>query len=247
MPNKVDGVLLLAAGRGERLKPITESIPKPLIRIKGIPIIVFPIYLLVKAGFKKIIVNTHHLADKLEDFLEDFGKKNSIDFVIIREEKLLGTGGTIKYVFEKFGFEKILVINSDSVGDFDITRFLDESLQFDSISHIMLFHDSSVGGVDFIASTGFIDIKGEGKGGNYTFCGVHVVKRKIMNFLEKKASIPLCIVRDGYIPAILRGEKISASAHTGLFSDAGTFERIEFIKRFPNQFFTSVKNYFYLH
>lgn len=242
----VDGVLVLAAGLGERLKPITENIPKPLIRIKDIPIIVFPLYLMVKSGFRRIIVNSHHLADILENFLLDFGKKNSIDFVIIREEKLLGTGGTIKYVFENFGFEKILVINSDSVGDFDIPEFLNEAFQFDSIAHIMLYQDSSIGGIDLNLPSRYVNIKGEGRGGNYTFCGVHLVDRKIVNFLSQKRDIPLCIIRDGYIPAISYGEKISASIHTGLFSDAGTYERIEHIKKFPNHFFERIKNYFSL-
>lgn len=246
MYSGVDGVLLLAAGLGERLKPITDYIPKPLIRIKDIPIIVFPLYLLSKAGLRRIIVNSHHLADMLENFLSDFGKKNSIDFTIIREEKLLGTGGTIKYVFDNFNFEKILVINSDSVGDFDIAEFLNESLQFDSIAHIMLYQDSLIGGIDLNPESRYVDIKGEGKGGNYTFCGVHLVDRKIMNFLKQKRDIPLCIVRDGYIPAISQGEKISASIHNGLFSDAGTYERIEHIKKFPDQFFEKIKNYFFL-
>lgn len=241
----VEGVLLLAAGKGERLKPITDKIPKPLIRINDIPIIVFPLYFIAKAGFRKIIVNLHHLPDELERFLVRFGSKNSIDFVFIREKELLGTGGTIKHVFENFGFSKILVVNSDSVGDFDILGFVNDSQRFNSIAHILIYKDSAVGGVE-LQNESYVNIKGEGKGGDYTFCGVHIVRRNILDFLGKKNSIPLCIVRDGYIPAVASGQNISYSIHKGLFSDAGTYERIDKVKAFPKAFFKEISDYFVL-
>lgn len=241
----VDGVLLLAAGKGERLKPITDKIPKPLIRIYDIPIIVFPLYFLAKADFKKIIVNLHHLPDELEEFLLKFGSKNSIEFIIIREKELLGTGGTIKHVFEKFGFSRILVINSDSVGDFDILGFVNDSQKFNSIAHILIYKDRSVGGIE-LQNEIYVNIKGEGKGGDYAFCGVHIVSRNILDFLGKKNTIPMCIVRDGYIPAIASGQNISYSIHNGLFSDAGTYERIDKIRAFPKSFFKEISDYFVL-
>jgi NDP-sugar pyrophosphorylase family protein len=256
---KPDAVLILSAGKGERLRPITEFIPKPLIDIEGIPVFAFSLFLAYKAGFREFIVNTHHLAETLEERLKEFGKKKGIEFKFIREKKLLGTGGTIKYVFEKFKFRKILVMNSDIVCDADIESFIKSWSESDSLAHIMI-KEGKPGGVEVDKNTGkVVRIYGEGKGGNFTFTGIHLVKSEIKDFLDNnnKKKTPLCIVKDGYSKILDEGKStISFFIHDGFFSDVGTHSRLSETRRTVSEimsnaddklynFFISVKKFIY--
>ena len=243
----ISHVLILAAGRGERLRPITYDIPKPLVEVCGIPVIVFPIFLAFSFGFRKFIVNTHWKAEMLEKFLLELGRKKGIEFALIREKELLGTGGTIKKVFEDFDVDELLVINSDVICDADLRSFFRDALRFgkELPAHLLLYK-GSIGGVlvgsdEVERKKGFITvIPGEGsefsdvwkletsQGSrgliSLTFTGIHIVRRRILDFFPKKK--PLCIVRDGYIPALSSGEKLSFSLHEGFFADIGTHERL---------------------
>jgi len=224
-----DAVLILSAGKGERLKPITNFIPKPLIDIEGVPVFAFSLFLAYKAGFREFIVNTHHLAEILEEKLKELGEKKKIEFKIIREKELLGTGGTIKYVFEKFKYQKILVMNSDVICDADIESLIKSWKISDSIAHIMI-KEGEPGGVEVDEKSGKVKkIYGEGKGGKFTFTGIHLVKNEIKNYLE--GEIPLCIVRKGYSKILNEDkENISFFIHDGLFFDIGTPERLNRVR-----------------
>jgi NDP-sugar pyrophosphorylase family protein len=230
----VDGVLLLAAGKGERLKPITDKIPKPLIKIKGVPAIAFPLFLIYEAGFHEVIVNLHHLPHFIEKELSDFGKRKKIGFTFIREDVLLGTGGTIKKVFEEFGFRRILVMNSDIICYPDIKRFIEEGKR-DFLAHLLVTQ-ANLGGIDIDENSGTITkIYGEGKGGKFTFTGIHIVQSDILGILDDK--VPLCIVKDGYIKAIEKfGKKISFSLYDDFFFDIGTFERLSDVEKSADKF-----------
>ena len=85
--------LILAAGYGKRLKPITNEIPKCLVKIKDKILLNIWLENLLSAGIKKILINTHHLADKVENFVRDSSHSKKIK--IAREKTLLGTAGTL--------------------------------------------------------------------------------------------------------------------------------------------------------
>ena len=257
-------VLLLAAGKGERLRPITYDIPKPLVEVCGIPVIVFPIFLAFSFGIRKFIVNTHWKAELLESFLSEFGEKKGIDFTFIRERELLGTGGTIKKVFKDFEIDEILVMNSDVICDANLKSFVQDAFSFgrDVPAHLLLYKDS-IGGVlvraeEVKRKRGFISvIPGEGaKGGggdfiSLTFTGIHVVRRGIIEFFPREKSHPLCVVRDGYIPALSSGRRLSFSLHEGFFADVGTHERLSWVRekisgmRYKNGFFSQVTDFYF--
>ncbi len=86
--------MILAAGFGTRLKPLTESIPKALVEYNGKPMVYHVIKKLESFGIKKIVLNTHHLAGKINDYFAN----NSFDaeIILVHEEMILGTGGAIK-------------------------------------------------------------------------------------------------------------------------------------------------------
>ncbi len=288
------GFLLLAAGEGKRLRPITDNIPKPLIKINGIPLIFFQIFNLVRAGVGQVIVNLYHMGDVVEKFLLSLSERVGIKFEFLHEPYLFGTGGTIKHIFLTKKYDMLFVMNSDILIDFDILKFIHEGEKMlfgsaSSIAHLLICRGGP-GGVEieetqiiedlndqdktwdlgkqdlgkqdlwkqdlgkqglwkqdlgkqdlwkqdlekrvFVNLNGFIrEIRGEGEGGIYTFTGVHIIKREILKYLGGVNSYPLCIVRHGYIPSILAGEKISFSIHSGFFFDAGTPERLHEIHK----------------
>lgn len=115
--------LVLAAGYGERLRPMTETIPKPLIEIAGRPLIHYPLLLLRQAGIREVAVNVHHFADKIE---AELGRGNALGLAITfsPEPVLLGTGGPLLALRDYFGGEPFLVLNGDTIMDLDLPAMI---------------------------------------------------------------------------------------------------------------------------
>ncbi len=104
--------MVLAAGKGVRMRPITATMPKPMIHLAGKTLIDRAIDNLHAAGVKRIVVNTHYLAQMLQNHL---GKKRDAEIVISHEKRLLDTGGGVANALDQFGDEPFFVMNSDAV------------------------------------------------------------------------------------------------------------------------------------
>jgi MurNAc alpha-1-phosphate uridylyltransferase len=104
---------VLAAGKGERMRPLTATIPKPLVPLGGKPLIDHVLDRLATAGIKKAVVNVHYLADEIEQHLAHRAKPQ---IVISNERKnLLDTGGGVLHALPKLGKDPFVIHNSDSV------------------------------------------------------------------------------------------------------------------------------------
>ena len=115
--------IILAGGRGERLRPITDKIPKPLIPINNIPLIERTIKYLKKYGINEIIISSGYRSNKIESFLKK--KKNFGCQIIFSIEKTpLGTGGAIKKALKYVEEESFLVLNGDVVTNIDLRKIL---------------------------------------------------------------------------------------------------------------------------
>ena len=115
--------IILAGGRGERLRPITDKIPKPLILINNIPLIERTIKYLKKYGINEIIISSGYKSNKIESFLKK--KKNFGCQIIFSIEKTpLGTGGAIKKALKYVEEESFLVLNGDVVTNIDLRKIL---------------------------------------------------------------------------------------------------------------------------
>ncbi len=114
MTQTVDRAFILAAGKGTRLRPYTDTIPKPMVPIAGASIIMRTVEKLRAAGVKKIIVNTHHLADVIESHLAEI---KDPQIIISREEELLDTGGGVKRALPHFGSDPFFIVNGDALWD----------------------------------------------------------------------------------------------------------------------------------
>ena len=111
---KIKKAIILGAGFGKRLNPLTLSIPKPLLEIKGQSLLENTINILIKYGIEEISINTHYLADKIKDYIKKKNFRCAINLVN-EKEKILNTGGGIFNISRSFLNESFLVINPDTI------------------------------------------------------------------------------------------------------------------------------------
>ncbi|MBM3359105.1 MAG: nucleotidyltransferase family protein [Betaproteobacteria bacterium] len=114
--------LLLAAGYGTRLRPLTDNIPKCLVSIRGRSLLDYWLELLLTGGIESILVNTHYFPEKVSDFVGASRWKDRV--TLMHEEVLLGTGGTILHNRKFFRDEAFLVAHADNLTRFDVRAFI---------------------------------------------------------------------------------------------------------------------------
>lgn len=116
--------LLLAAGMGTRLRPLTDTIPKCLVPIHGRPLLDYWLdHLFAQGDIEHALINTHYLADRVENHVAQSVWRDRIS--LIHETELLGTGGTIVANRSAFGRDAFIVAHADNLTDFDIRSFMD--------------------------------------------------------------------------------------------------------------------------
>jgi mannose-1-phosphate guanylyltransferase len=125
--------IILAGGRGKRLRPITDYVPKPLIPIKNIPIIEWQIKYLKKFGISEVIICSGYKTEMIENYLKN--KKLGIKITFSIENKPLGTGGAIKKAAKKIKEKSFLVINGDIITNIDLKKLFEKE---NSIAAIQL-------------------------------------------------------------------------------------------------------------
>ena len=220
--------MILAAGFGTRLRPFTENIPKPLFTISQKPLLDITIRNLQKAGCKAIIINTHHLHEKIESYI--LSQNYSIPVYISYESSILGTGGAIKNVEDFWDSSPFIVINSDIVTDINFREVYNFHLKGDSLATLVVhdyyaFNKLSIDRNDFII--GFSDIKTEEEEEKdnlktLAFTGIHVLDSEITNFIPagKFSSII-----DVYTKLKQHNKKIKAFIAKNLYwRDIGTLD-----------------------
>ena len=126
---KINTALILCAGFGKRLNPITLNIPKPLLEIKDVSMLERCIYLIEKLGIQKILINTFYLKDQFSEFLNN--KNFNLDIKIIKDgEHILDTGGGIQNMLQNSNENDFIIFNSDTVWNIN---YKDEILKMEEI------------------------------------------------------------------------------------------------------------------
>ena len=123
--------IILAGGRGKRLRPVTDYVPKPLIPLKNIPIIEWQIKYLKKFGISEVIICSGYKTKMIENYLNN--KKLGIKVTFSRESKPLGTGGAIKKAGKKIKDKSFLVINGDTITNIDLKKLIKKENSIASI------------------------------------------------------------------------------------------------------------------
>jgi dTDP-glucose pyrophosphorylase len=177
----IDAVLM-AGGKGERLRPLTNDVPKPLLKLEGKPIIDYNIDRLVKFGVENIYVTVNYLAKQIENYFTD--EREGAKINCVREPKYLGTIGSVKFV-DHFHNDTILVMNSDIFANIDLEEFYDHFVNHNA--------DMSVVAVPYSVSVpyGILElenrkIKGLLEKPTYNYFangGVYLIKRKLLELI----------------------------------------------------------------
>jgi mannose-1-phosphate guanylyltransferase len=114
--------LLLAAGFGKRLGDLTKVMPKPLVKVANQPMLAFCIEQLWNSGVTEVIINTHYLAQKIEEFIDGFD--TPMKLILHYEEKLLGTAGTLRKHIDFLSDDDFLVMHSDNFFSYSLSDFV---------------------------------------------------------------------------------------------------------------------------
>ena len=122
--NKKNTIFLMAGGKGTRLLPLTKKTPKPLLKIKGVPIIEKIILKFKSQGFKNFVISVNYLGTKIKKYLGD-GKKLNVNIEYISEKKYLGTAGSLSLIDHKKTKFPIIVANSDLISEIDYNNLID--------------------------------------------------------------------------------------------------------------------------
>lgn len=111
--------MILAAGKGERMRPLTEKIPKPLLKVDGQPLLAYHLRAILKAGIKEVIINTWYLGEKIIEQIGD-GSDYGLQIHYSQEQSLLNTGGGIVNALPLLGNEPFLVVSADVLTDYPL-------------------------------------------------------------------------------------------------------------------------------
>lgn len=210
--------MILAAGRGERLRPVTDRLPKPLIEVRGKPLIVWHLERLAAAGFRDIVINVSHLGTLIETALGD-GRSWGISISWSREDVALETAGGIAQALSLLGPRPFLVVNADVYCEISFAS-LRQTMLGTCLGHLVL-----VPNPPFRLEGDFSLI--DGRVGNrtaprYTYSGISVLAPSMMDGLIRGSKAPLApLLRSAADAGLLSGELFS-----GLWSDVGTPERL---------------------
>ena len=180
--------MILAAGVGSRLDPLTRNLPKPMVPVMNRPVMEHIIRLLARHGFSDIMINVHHLADQIEGYFGD-GDDLGVHIQYSREAELLGTAGGVKRV-EKFFDNTFVVIGGDDLADTDLSTLLNFHREKKAVATIglALVDDPSEYGVALLNEYGRISRfvekpKGESHIGNTVNTGVYLFEPQIFNLI----------------------------------------------------------------
>ncbi|MBF0193585.1 MAG: nucleotidyltransferase family protein [Magnetococcales bacterium] len=166
--------MILAAGKGERLQPLTNHTPKPLIKVAGKSVVEHTISNLVKMGIEDIVINTWHLADKLTDFVGS-GNQWGAKVLFSNEDRLLNTGGGVRNALDKLGDGPTILVNGDILWSLDLQPLLTKYNPKKMDAMLGLTTNPHYKKSDFSckAEGGNIQ-RAEGKDDGYTYTGIMI-------------------------------------------------------------------------
>ena len=219
--------MILAAGRGERMRPLTDQTPKPLLQAGGKPLIVWHIERLVAAGINDLVINHAHLGQQIEQALGD-GSRYGARIRYSDEGTALETAGGIAFALPHFGAAPFAVINGDIWCDYDFSRLpqhADVLHDSDDLAHLVLVdnpphHPQG----DFGLSTDRITDTAP----KLTFSGIGIYKPALFKNIPRGTKAALApLLREQIVRARVSGEH-----HPGCWMDIGTPERLAELDKF---------------
>jgi len=217
--------MILAAGYGTRLRPVTFTLPKPMVPVCNRPLIAYAVEALKNAGVDELVVNLHHLPEPIEKYLHDtYASDIEIHYSV--EPEILGTGGGVRKVRHLLEREPdFFLVNADTIQFPDWQSLRRARADRDALAALTLRHPPQ--GDKFTAvyfDRGLITGFGKGHGEPLMFSGSHCISSRIFRYIPEKDFSG--IVDEAYGPAITSAkEKLAGFVDDGLWFDIGTPNR----------------------
>ncbi|MBI4755924.1 MAG: nucleotidyltransferase family protein [Betaproteobacteria bacterium] len=215
--------MILAAGRGERMRPLTDRTPKPLLEAGGKPLIVWHLERLRAAGFEEIVINHAHLGHLIEQALGD-GGRFGLHLRYSPEARALETAGGIANALPLLGPGPFAVINADIHCDYALARLHAAGAALEPagrLAHLVLVpnppqHPAG----DFRLDGGRVRARGEPR---LTFSGIGVYHPELFAAIARGERAPLAPL----LRAAMARDQVGGERHDGLWTDVGTPRRLE--------------------
>ena len=213
--------MILAAGRGERMRPLTDHTPKPLLKVGGKSLIVWHLERLAKAGFKEVVINHAHLGEQIEQALGD-GSVWGLNVQYSPETSALETAGGIANALPLLGDAPFLVVNGDVFTEIDFGAL---QLVSPNLAHlVMVDNPPQHPDGDFVVDSGKVTNQGNHK---LTFSGIGIYHPALFVDVERGQAAKLApLLRSAMIKGLVTGEH-----YQGVWHDIGTPERLSFLDK----------------
>jgi NDP-sugar pyrophosphorylase family protein len=232
--------MVLAAGQGTRLRPITDSQPKALVPLAGRPMIEYALLLLRHYGIGEIIINLHHFGEQIENHLGD-GRKLGLELSYSIERELLGTGGGLLKAKPFLQNDTFIVINTDALIDLNLAELIAFHRHVSATATLVLRPDEKAdqyGSMD-------IDVKGRiyrfleakaptpsvGPTRKLMFTGVQIFEPEVFGYMDaNEAAQKFSTTMQTYPRMLQAGEALYGFCFEGFWQDLGTVERIKSVE-----------------
>jgi len=217
--------MILAAGRGERMRPLTDTLPKPLLQVAGKSLIEYHIDALVKAGITELVINHAWLGEKIEARLGD-GERYGAIIQYSREGQALETAGGIKNALKLLGDEPFIAVNADVFTDYAFTQL--RVLPIEQPVHLVLVNnpehhpEGDFYCLNHHVFDTLVSDDSQQRHKRYTFSGIARYSPEFFHPIKagKQALAPL-------LRAAMAKQQVSGEIHQGLWLDIGTPQRLQ--------------------
>ena len=226
--------MILAAGFGTRLAPLTDNCPKALVLVNKKPMLSHIIDKFIVSGITEIIINAHYLSEQIIDFV----KKNNFpaDIKVIVEKNILGTGGGVFNMLEYITDDNFFVYNTDVVSNIALDKLMEYHRQNSPIAtmvmqdrktfnQVIIDGNNNFCGLKYIKKNKEIIVKEPVRQSKIlAFCGIHLINKKILKYKSTENEFSII---GTYLDAVKNGERILSYQPDIYWKDIGTIEKLK--------------------
>ncbi|MDD5054409.1 MAG: nucleotidyltransferase family protein [Candidatus Nanoarchaeia archaeon] len=227
--NKVKKAFILAGGKGTRLRPLTYEIPKPMVPIKGRPLLEYTIELLKKYDIRDIILSIGYLGDKIKEYFGN-GSKYGVKITYVEESEPTGTAGALRLAKPLLENCNFIMINGDILHNLDYAEMIHYFMDNGAVATIALttVSDPSKYGVAILKGNKIVDFaekpKAEQISSNLINTGIYIFSSKIFDYIPNKT---FSMIETEVFPQLMKDGQFYGYVMGGQWLTAGTFEEYE--------------------
>ncbi len=227
------GSVVLVGGIGERLRPLTYEMPKPMLPIRGLPILEHQVRLLKKYGITKIVVCGYYLFDRIREYFGD-GSKFGVDIQYVEEPSPLGTGGALKNAKNRIKWDNFILLNGDIATNLKLSNLVTFHMKKKSLATQVLRvsdHPMDSDAVEIDEESRIVKFLGKGQEGIKTCnTGIAMLSRDFLDLIPDGVSN----LEKDTLSRVISYKNVYGYVSDDYFKDVGTIERYEKAQReFP--------------